>query len=327
MIYLNFQNAINRIAKSFIFAPGEEETQVTFWTSYRETFTPFADACVGGMATAQDVIKNVMNQFPKALAIVVPGPPQRFIIRNVKRRQREGAYLCRWKRSQCSAEGFQTVDDLLAHVLGHLEGSSDMVTCEWATCQHTSLSPTILKPHVLTHVPPNPSERHPGQPIGITLPHEPFPHPSPNPTLRPPPPPPSALLHYEVPLPDPPSTSLTALLVLRLLFRTAFSELGPPPPGSDENRFGFPMPPSLAEGMAAVGHEHNRAVKDAMQVDDQEKLSEAEGQQKGRAAFMLIATLLSGIQMGDELPATWIAEMLDAVMMDAMEEAQFAEWT
>jgi len=194
------------------------------------------------------------------------------------------------------------------HLLGHL---TVPMVCEWATCQYGATEGKgtplpQLQRHVVTHLPASSSEkRNLSQPDFITLPIEPYPHPSANPTLRPPPPPPPQNLSYSVALMSPPSTSLTALLILRILFRTSFPDSGPAPPVSDEFRFGFPMPPALGGEI--------QALLKAKELDSVGR--GGDGERKGRRAFERVATELAQVQLADDNLAGWIAEMVGAVEM------------
>ncbi|KAG8928060.1 Chromatin structure-remodeling complex protein rsc9, partial [Tulasnella sp. 418] len=309
------QRSLEWMGKMFLEAPGHDETQVNFWSLYREIFTPFAEQCVGGLANAADVIKKIVVKFPQSAAVVDPGPPQRFIIKNVRRREQDGIYRCRWNKGQCSADIFGSALDLHVHLLGHM-AESDLLACQWATCTHQTLEPGALRSHVLTHI-PSPAFRmkHPSQPPTITLPDKPYPHPSPQPTMRRPPPPPTNLLTYEVPIPDPPSTSLTALLILRLLFRASYPDSGPAPPENDENRFGFPMlhlEPHANKDSANARHAL-QGVMIPLDDSDETKRKEREGEALGKKAFEMVSSHLTKVEMADEALASWIEEMVDAV--------------
>lgn len=291
----------------YIHAPDEDEVQGSVWILYRDTFTPYADKVTGGLAAAADIIKRIMEVFPQTSAVVDPGPPQRYVVRGIKRRLQEGAFKCRWDRGACSSPPFQSAADLYAHILSH---TSEATTCQWTSCQHGSDVPITsaqLQRHVLTHIPGSTSgKRNPGQPDSITLPIEPHPHPSPNPTTRqPPPPPPPQTVNYHVAAGPPPSTFLSALLILRVLFRTSFPDAGPPPPVSDENKFGFPMPPALGGEI--------QALLKAKEIDNAEGGGGGEGERRGRKAFERIAPELSKLQLADDSLGGWVEEMLSAV--------------
>ncbi|KAG8954927.1 Chromatin structure-remodeling complex protein rsc9 [Tulasnella sp. 424] len=306
------QRCMDWLRRMYVPAPGQDEIQGSIWLLYRDTFTPYLEQTlsIGGLANAADFIKKIMEVFPTAQAIVDPGPPQRYIIRGIKRRLQEGAFKCRWVRGACNAPAFQTVEDLYNHLLTHL---NEVGGCEWATCQYGqagSVPLERLKPHALTHLPsPTPVRRDPAQqPETITLPTPGYPHPTLNPTERPPPPPPNPVLNYTVPATSPPSTSLTALLVLRILFRTSFPDSGPAPPVSDENRFGFPMPPALTGEI----QELQKEIRDAQVKEGEESAgaeSERIGERNGRRAFERVASELAMLQLADESLVGWVDEM------------------
>ncbi|TFY76632.1 hypothetical protein EWM64_g7380 [Hericium alpestre] len=208
----------------FVADPKGELTQVDFWNLYKDVFVPFQDRY--HLLVASDVIKNVTVVFPQAQAMVLPGPPQRFVVRGVDRRKEDTAkerFKCHWDRSQCSTPPFSSAGELYDHVLEHIKSIEDAEKeCLWATCLRTPLPKANLRAHVLTHLPSaQPSAKHPSQSDTITLPSEAYPYPNPDPTTRPPPPPPKTTLTYRKPVVDPPSSSLTALLCIRVLFRTA----------------------------------------------------------------------------------------------------------
>ncbi|KAH9937282.1 uncharacterized protein B0H18DRAFT_969924 [Fomitopsis serialis] len=240
----------------FVSKTDGELTQVEFWNLYKDVFTPHA--AQHRMLAASDVIKNVSLVFPPGQAMVL-GNPQRFVVRGVDRRKERSAveqqFKCLWDRSQCSARTFE-------------------LECSWATCSHASLPKAFLRGHVLTHLPSSQSApKDPGQMDTVSLPYENYPHPIPNPTSRPLPPPRSAKLTYKRPMAEPPSTSLTALLCIRVLFRASFAS-SDAAPRADEDHFGFP-------GV-------------------------------GRKAFIGIRHLLENVRIKDEALMGWITEMVDA---------------
>jgi len=73
------------------------------------------------------------------------------------------------------------------------------------------------------------------------------------------------------PIGDPPSSSLTALLCIRILFRTAFTSVEAAP-RVDADHFGFPGVVEEDEGMDAL-------------EDNGFSAPEQEGQRRGRGAF------------------------------------------
>jgi len=137
--------------------------------------------------------------------------------------------------------------------------------------------------------------KHPSQDDTVTLSIDTDAYPLVNPTLRPPPPPRSTLVTYRRPVVDPPSTSLTALLIIRILFHTSFvaTDLAPRPDGE---RFGFPGVVEEDEGEGMT----------------EDYGSEVEGERRGRRAFVGVRSMMEGVRMKDEVLASWIAEMVDA---------------
>ncbi|CAA7265913.1 unnamed protein product [Cyclocybe aegerita] len=195
----------------FVAKADGELTQVDFWNLYKDAFSPHAEQYP--LLVASDVIKNVNSVFPQAQAMVMQGPVQRFIVRGVDRRKESAAnerYRCHWDRSQCTAQPFATPGELYDHVLEHLAATeTPELSCLWSTCSASLPTMHALRLHVLTHLSSaQPSQKHPSQSDTITLPSENYPYPTDNPTNRPPPPPRSTTITYEVPMIDPPSTSL-----------------------------------------------------------------------------------------------------------------------
>jgi len=285
----------------FVAKTDGELTQVDFWNLYKDAFSPFSEQYP--LLVASDVIKNVTNVFPQAQAMVLQGPVQRFVVRGVDRRKETVAferYRCHWDRSQCSSSPFNSAGELYDHVLQHLASVEDPEQpCLWATCPQTSLSKHALSSHILTHLASTqPLQKHPSQSDTITLPSEGYPYPTENPTTRPPPPPRSTVISYEFPLADPPSTSLTALLIIRILFRTSFASVDAAP-RVDADHFGFPGVLEDTEDPSDV---------DDGQLDGNEK----EGEKRGRKAFVGIRRLLEGVRIRDEALMSWITEMVDA---------------
>ena len=285
----------------FIAKPDGELTQVDFWTLYKDVFSPFADR--HPLLVASDVIKNVNAVFPQAQAMVLPGPPQRFIVRGVDRRKdvsSQSQFKCRWNKSECSAEPFESTNALYEHILEtHINPAEGThIPCSWATCQQGSVTKAQMRGHVLTHLPDmQPPAKHPAQPETVTLPSADYPNPVADPTTRPPPPARESRVVYTRPHVDPPPSSLTALLCLRVLFRTAFAS-SDAAPRVDENHFGFP---GIVEDMGD---------EEAEQVGDTEV--EKEGQRRGRKAFMGIRYLLEDVRLRHDTFQTWVEEMMEA---------------
>ncbi|KAJ8488495.1 hypothetical protein ONZ51_g3532 [Trametes cubensis] len=286
----------------FVAKADGELTQVDFWNLYKDVFLPFQDRYP--LLVASDVIKNVTTVFPQAQAMVLPGPPQRFVVRGVDRRKDLSAgaqYKCLWDRSGCSAEVFASTDALYEHILDqHLnpfEGAH--MPCLWATCQQTDITKAQMRGHVLTHLPDmQPPPKHPAQPDTITLPSAGFPHPVADPTTRPPPPARSTRVTYMRPHVDPPPSSLTALLILRVLFRASFAS-SDAAPRADDDHFGFPG--TVDDPEEDAEEERNRSSD-----------SDMEGERRGRKAFIGIRYLMEDVRLRHETFQGWVTEMVDA---------------
>ncbi|KAF9814517.1 hypothetical protein IEO21_05068 [Rhodonia placenta] len=287
----------------FLAKPEGELTQVDFWNLYKDAFTPYQDRYQ--LLVASDVIKNVNLVFPQAQAMVLPGPPQRFVVRGVDRRKFRSAFeqlRCRWDTSPCDAGPFGTTSELYEHVLfQHInpyEGTH--VPCQWASCPHPPLEKAHMRGHVLTHLPnAEPPPRDMYQTTLITLPSPNYPYPMPDPTTRPPPPPRSTTISYKRPIVDPSSAALTALLCIRVLFRASFAS-SDAAPRADEDHFGFP---GIVEET-----EDAESAKQISAGNEQER----EGQRRGRKAFISVRNLMEGVRLRDEALMGWITEMVDA---------------
>ncbi|KAH9836941.1 uncharacterized protein C8Q71DRAFT_808771 [Rhodofomes roseus] len=286
----------------FIAKADGELTQVEFWNLYKDAFTPYV--AQHPMLAASDVIKNVNMVYPPAQAMVLVNP-HRFVVRGVDRRKERSAieqqFKCLWDSSQCSSRTFGSTAELFEHVVNaHIDPhSGSEVACSWASCSHASLPKALLRGHVLTHLPNSQSApKDPGQ-TDVTLPYENYPHPIPNPTSRPLPPPRTAKLTYKRPVSDPPSTSLTALLCIRVLFRASFAS-SDAAPRADEDHFGFP---------GIVEETEDAEVMIARSAGNDR---EREGERRGRKAFIGIRHLLENVTIKDEALMGWITEMVDA---------------
>ncbi|CCM03132.1 uncharacterized protein FIBRA_05253 [Fibroporia radiculosa] len=260
----------------FVANPDGELTQVDFWNLYKDAFMPYQERY--NLLVASDVIKNVNLVFPQAQAMVLPGPPQRFVVRGVDRRKDKSTielYKCCWDRSQCPVEPFGSAGELYEHVLNQHVNPSEVaeVPCLWASCSHAPVPKAHVRGHVLTHLPnTQPTFPDPLQPTAITLSSENYPHPIPNPTTRPVPPAHSAKITYKRPVADPPSSALTALLCIRVLFRASFAS-SDAAPRADEDHFGFP---GIVEDIGDQENSMQRAGTDR----------EREGERRGRKAFI-----------------------------------------
>ncbi|KAH9178772.1 hypothetical protein EDB89DRAFT_1928444 [Lactarius sanguifluus] len=242
--------------------------------------------------------------FPQAQAMVLPGPPQKFVVRGVDRRKDDRSnerFKCLWDRSGCDSSPCGSASELYEHVLGHISSvEEDGQSCLWATCSREPLSKSHLRAHVLTHLPSaQPLPKHPTQSDTITLPSPQHSHPVPNPTTRPLPPQ-KTTLSMKKPIADPPSSSLTALLCIRILFRTSFTSIEAAP-RADADHFGFP------------GVIEEDEVMNVMEDGDLSD-SEQEGQRRGRRAFVGVRKLLEGVQIRDEALMNWITEMIQATL-------------
>lgn len=284
----------------FVASDTEEMTQVDFWGLYRDTFGQRQET--HQLLTAADVIKNVSHVFPTAQAMVLPGQQARFVIRGITRKMvdiTEERFKCKWQRSSCSSSKFQTPDELWAHILEHVSASEDqeVSVCEWSSCQFSTSSSKVMQIHISTHIPsPKPPSRHPSQLENITLPMTPYPHPSPNPTARAPPPPPNPQATFPSPSTDPPSTSLTTLLIVRVLFRASFAATDSAP-RADEDHFGFPG-----------------VVEEDTDDEMRDEEEDAQGQQRGRKAFIGVRMLLENVRVREDALMSWIGEILDVSM-------------
>ncbi|KAI0785039.1 hypothetical protein C8Q75DRAFT_723428 [Abortiporus biennis] len=288
----------------FVPNPSGEITQVDLWNMYKDLFTQYAERCPP--LAASDVIKNMSAVFPQAQAMVLPGPPQRFVVCGIERRKDEVAsdrFRCHWNHSQCISPEFNSTGELYEHILAshvNTEAGSSL-SCSWATCQHEPMPKAVIRGHILTHLPiVQPPARHPSQSENITLPSQNYPHPVAEPTKRPPPPA-RSVLTYPQPVVDPPSSALTALLCIRVLFRAAFAS-SDTAPRADEDHFGFP---GVIEESEDDGEEERNTGTDA----------EREGERRGRKAFIGIRHMLEGVRIKDDTLMSWIDEMIDAGIM------------
>lgn len=288
-----------RMRTMFVAKPEGEMTQVDFWNLYKDAFTPHVERYP--VLVASDVIKNVNVVFPQAQAMVFPGPPQRFVVRGVdrlKEPQVNQRCKCQWDRSQCPAPPLGSAGELYDHLLQHidaLEGTE--LSCLWSSCSAPVASKSLFRSHLLTHISPSQlPAKHPTQDDMVTLGASDETYPITNPTERPPPPLRNAAITYSRPIVDPPSASLTALLIIRILFRTSFIATDLAPRTSGE-RFGFPGVVSEDEEDSAMNEEY---------------VHEAEGERKGRRAFVGVRRMMEGVRMKDDTLMSWMVEMVDA---------------
>ncbi|KAL4070630.1 hypothetical protein J3A83DRAFT_4244545 [Scleroderma citrinum] len=282
----------------FVAKPEGEMTQVDFWNLYKDAFTPFGDRYP--VLVASDVIKNVNVVFPQAQAMVLPGPPQRFVVRGVDRRKETQdipRFKCQWDRSQCSTPAFVSAGELFDHLLQHISAVEVPESpCLWSSCSMPPVPKIRLGRHVLTHMPSSqPPAKHASQDDIVTLSVSDG-YPMADPTQRPPPPLRNAAVTYRRPLVDPPSTSLTALLIIRIFFRTSFvaTDLAP---RADGERFGFPGVVAEDEGEETTNEDYTYEV---------------EGERKGRRAFVGVRKMMEDVRIKDETLMSWVVEMVDA---------------
>lgn len=289
----------------FVAKPDGELTQVDFWNLYKDTFASYSKD--HPLLVASDVIKNVSVVFPSAQAMVLPGQPQKFIVRGVDRRKvATERFKCLWNKSQCPAPTFTDPGDLFDHILDHLSTiDSAESPCLWSSCTQPSIPKAALRPHILTHISsPQPPLKHPSQSDTITLPSMDSPYPINDPTSRPPPPPRSTTISFQQPTVDPPSASLTALLCIRILFRASFTS-SEAAPRADADHFGFP-------GVVEGADEPEVTSREEMSAD-----KEREGEIRGRKAFVGVRRLMEGVRIKDEALMGWITEMVDAGIFGA----------
>ncbi|KAF8603967.1 hypothetical protein BDV93DRAFT_472354 [Ceratobasidium sp. AG-I] len=266
----------------FIASPEEEQTQIILWSLYRDTFTPYSHQYLP--LNASDVIRNATIAFPTAQPMVFQGPPQRFFIRGIGRRQQpvEDRFKCLWARGTCTAEISKSPEELHRHLEEHLNAAGVVppAQCLWSTCTHTD-EPARLGTHVLTHIPSSraPSDTsHPASLLNTV-------------TYR------AAAAHS----PETTSLLLTALLVLRLIWRAAIPatlHAGASVPKADEEHFGFPAPPGLLDR----GTEEDEMGGEAL-----------EGEKRGVRAFRAVVERMQGVKMADDVLMGWVTEMVESV--------------
>ena len=110
---------------------------------------------------------------------------------------------------------------------------------------------------------------------------------------------------------DPPPMALTALLCVRVLFRTAFAS-AEAAPRADDDHFGFPgviddQEDGPAQQPQTQQQQQQQQVRDA-QVED----SEREGELRGRRAFGNVREMLGEVRIRDETLMGWVVEMVTA---------------
>jgi chromatin structure-remodeling complex subunit RSC9 len=305
-----FTGASFRMQIMFIAKSESELTQVDFWNLYKDTFLPFPET---NLLPASEVIKNVTVVFPQAQAMVLTDPTQRFVIRGVDRRKDPlslDRFKCQWDRSGCAHPPFKSSTQLYEHVLTHNSTSASeqegaQLKCLWATCEHVpSSGASSLRAHILTHMSSLQFDQSAAQSATITLSDPETPFPIANPTSRPPPSLPSATVTFQQPVVDPPSSALTALLCIRILFRASFAS-SEAAPRADADHFGFP-------GIVEDPNEESDGEPDFSSGPYESGSREREGERRGRKAFVGVRKLMEGIKIRDEVLMGWINEMVDA---------------
>ena len=311
-IFINLSVCTDRMKAMFVLNPEGELTQVEFFQLYSVTFTPFAEA--SPLLAPADVIKNVNVVYPSAQALLLPGPPQKFVVRGVARKQvklpNQDRYKCQWDRGRCpNSPGAQNPGDLYDHMLSvhlvHGDSGSGPHHCLWTTCAQGPMSLKHLRSHVLTHIPlTQPFPRHSSQSDVVTLPDPGHQHPIDDPTKRPIVPPREFFVPSSRVTKDPPPMALTALLCVRVLFRTAFAS-AEAAPRADDDHFGFPgVIDDQDEGQTQQQHQQTR--------DAQTEDSEREGELRGRRAFAAVREMLGEVKIKDETLMGWVVEMVTA---------------
>jgi chromatin structure-remodeling complex subunit RSC9 len=272
--------------KSLFFARQDGElTQVEFWNLYKDTFTPFESQQPA--LPAAEVIKNVTVVFPKAQAMVIgAGTPQsRFVIRGIDRRKVDiimSRFQCQWGDPPCGNEGNTEPQSLYDHLLEHGAQQSSH-KCLWANCTVESHDAAALRLHLLTHVPP-PNAPEYIKPGTSSLAWD-----------QPPPPLKDQKLISQRASAPPTSTALTALLIVRLVYRmtavTTDSVLR-----ADEDHIGFP---GILE---EIEEEQNASIDAAI----------LQGEKRGRRSIWMARHLMESVCIADKTLMGWITEMLDA---------------
>lgn len=146
----------------FEYDPQGEVTQMEFWITYRDQFTPTANQGGAPLQPAANLIRNVSQAFPGAAAMVIPGAPgaqPRFVIRGIVPRIRATALpMCPWVG--CPSPQAPSWAAVREHLVQHVSLTNDGV-CRCLGC--TFVAPASdketqraqLLQHVLTHLPPD----------------------------------------------------------------------------------------------------------------------------------------------------------------------------
>ncbi|KZV99034.1 hypothetical protein EXIGLDRAFT_668964 [Exidia glandulosa HHB12029] len=290
-------------------SPKQEMTQVEFWTLYQATFLPFA--ATHPLLTAADVIKNATVVFPQAQPIAYPTEPPKFVIRGISRKPAPAPtrdqFQCLWNQSTCPEPAFDGPSSLYAHVRDHIALlPTDATRCPWSTCG-AALSAGRLPAHIMTHLPSSsPAPTVPGQ-REMTVPLLKTQSGAVRKRL---PPAPKMTFAYQRPKAnaEPPSTSLTALLILRVLFRTAFVS-DDAVTRADEDHFGFPGLIEDDDPAAVAEVDDTPAGAERVKRD-------LVGERRGRAAFVGVRAMLASVQFADPILQDWVTEMADLTLGD-----------
>ena len=144
----------------FEYDPQGEVTQMEFWITYRDQFTPTANRGGAPLQPAANLIRNVSQAFPGAAALVIPGAPgaqPRFVIRGIVPRIRATpGPVCPWLG--CPSPQAPSWAAVREHLETHVSLSNEGV-CRCLGCTFVALSGdeaiqrAQLLQHVLTHLP------------------------------------------------------------------------------------------------------------------------------------------------------------------------------
>jgi chromatin structure-remodeling complex subunit RSC9 len=285
----------------FEVSPRAEMTQVTFWNLYKSAFATYGTE---SMLPATELIKTVTTIFPTAMAMVIPGAedkPAKFVIKGLERKRAaaEGRTKCNWDRWGCPEPAFASPAALYAHVQSH-NALSRTTRCRWGSCTHESPNAALFEAHLFTHLPLQVSvTRHPGQVDDLIIPND-FDVNISTPIGRPVPPGPQPQMSYTKTREDPTSSSFSSLLIMRILFRTSFVQ-AEVVMKTDSDHFGFPgIEQPITE------------VEDGPASDDL-GFNVIEGQRRGKAAFKAVGSMLSRVQIHDQIISGWVDEMVDII--------------
>jgi len=297
-------DGVDRVRLTFDFASDNEMSQAEFYTSYTDIFRPYS--AERPMLSALDSIKALTMVHPQVQAMVVEGPPSRFVIRHIIRKSAPATDAdgrrCKWNPATCGSLVCQSPSDLRLHVRDHILSLPEGTTnCPWSSCTRTT-SPEALVRHILTHLPSAQKRAEvPGQRVFSQAAQRM--EWRTDPSIGPPPE--DCSFEYKVPKDktEPPTTSLTALLILRSLFRTAFVS-GQAAMRADDDHFGFP---GQTEEVTEIEETPGEA---------EVTRREMQGERRGRAAFIGIREMLASVQFAQPQLQDWVVEMADATLGD-----------